>query len=184
MGGNKKIWHQKSRFLSFLIIFLKYIIFLPKNCYIFPSSANKALKIFCVLCINIPNFLVKEGRDWKCNFKRPSCLHAEMTMPDLQQYPWNLNLTINVKDSVVFLTQKYLILWVSPLASSQGEMHKSVFRETANENKQFKGTKTFVNRTLLYLIKLGHLKLRLQSRKRGRVSRVVLFNSFYLTFRR
>ena len=41
--------------------------------------------------------------DCKCNFKWPSYLHAKMAVPDLQRYPWNLN-----------LIKKYLLVLISP----------------------------------------------------------------------
>jgi len=35
-------------------------------------------------------------------------IHAKVSMPDSQQYPWNLNLIKNVEDIAVFLTRKML----------------------------------------------------------------------------
>ena len=51
-----------------------------------------------------------------------------MTMSVLQEYPWNLNLIENVKDTVVFLTRKlFFFLRVSSLLRSyKQEMHKSL----------------------------------------------------------
>ena len=89
---------------------------------------------------------------------------------DLQQYPWNLKLIRNEKDNVVFLTRKVFTCICEFLCYSR--------RETANENKQFKETKTLIYNS--YLIRQsfqgyrckswhchfcieGHLKLRVQS---------------------
>ncbi len=42
-------------------------------------------------------------------------LHAKMTMPDLQQYPLNLDLINNVKETIVFLTRNlFFFRRVSP----------------------------------------------------------------------
>ena len=45
-------------------------------------------------------------KDCRCNFT----LCIKMTMPDLQQYPWNLSLINNVEDIVVALGFKVLTL--------------------------------------------------------------------------
>ena len=43
-------------------------------------------------------------------------LHVNIASPDLKRCPWNLNLIKNVKDTVVYLTQKVLNLYnISPL---------------------------------------------------------------------
>jgi len=65
-------------------------------------------------------------------------LNAMMAMPDLQRHPLNLNLIPIVKD-VVFLTQMFLILIISPLLLKS---KKCASHHTTNENKQFKEIKT------------------------------------------
>ena len=73
-------------------------------------------------------------------------LHEKMAiyMPDLQWYPWNLNLIKNVEDTVVFLC---LILIVSPLFLISKKW--DFCRETVNENKQFKITKLWISNSYL-----------------------------------
>ena len=63
-------------------------------------------------------------------------------MPDLQHYPWNLNLNKNVEDIVVFLTQQVFISISFFVASHKQEMRLSYFhRETANEKNSLKKQK-------------------------------------------
>ena len=69
-------------------------------------------------------------------------------MPDLQRYPWNLHLIKNVKYTVVFLTWKVFISDNFPLLFINNKNASQLVIEPANENKQFKETKTLI----LYLI--------------------------------
>ena len=55
----------------------------------------------------------------------------------------NLNLIKNVEDNVVFLTQKSLILLISPLLLISTKCAGYFCREAANEDNQFKETKTW-----------------------------------------
>ena len=70
-------------------------------------------------------------------------------MPDLQQYPWNLNLLKNEKDIVVFLTRNVFIFWVSPLLLKIKKCASRFRKETATENKQFKENKNMISYLLL-----------------------------------
>ena len=64
-------------------------------------------------------------------------------MPDLQRYPWNLNLIESVEDNVVFLKSVYFCEFL--------DLNKKCAShfcwETANENKHFKKHK---NRNLIH----------------------------------
>ena len=48
-------------------------------------------------------------RDRKFNLNWLSSLYEKMEIPDLQRYPWNLDLIKNVEDNVIFLTRKVFI---------------------------------------------------------------------------
>ena len=48
-------------------------------------------------------------RDRKFNLNWLSSLYEKIEIPDLQRYPWNLDLIKNVEDNVVFLTRKVFI---------------------------------------------------------------------------
>ena len=73
-----------------------------------------------------------------------------MAMPDFQLNPWNLNLIKDVEDIVVFLTRKS-VYFCEFLFSKKCASH--VRTDTANENKQFKETKTLISNS--YLIRKG-----------------------------
>ena len=57
-------------------------------------------------------------------------LHLNMIMPDLQQYPGNLNLIKDVEDTVVFLTPKMFISVNFYIACYKQEMRKLLSRKS------------------------------------------------------
>ena len=59
-----------------------------------------------------------------------------MAMPDLQRYPWNLNLIKYVKDNVVFLTRKVFISTIISIDSYKQGMH--IAQVTVAETPQMK----------------------------------------------
>ena len=61
-------------------------------------------------------------------------------MPDLQRYPWILNLIKNVEDNVVFPTQSVPFCEFS-ITSYNQEMSKQLLHRNQNENEQFNKTK-------------------------------------------
>ena len=73
-------------------------------------------------------------------------LYAKMTMPDLQwQKVLNLLSDQNLKETVVFLTQKVLILIISPLLILSKKCASRFCRETANENSSLKNEKSLIH---------------------------------------
>ena len=76
-------------------------------------------------------------------------LHAISAIPELQQYPWNLNLIKNVEDTIVFLIRKVFIYESFSMAFYKQEMRGHFRRETANENDHFKETKTLISNSHL-----------------------------------
>ena len=76
-------------------------------------------------------------------------LHARSAIPELQQYPWNLNLIKNVEDTIVFLTRKVFTSESFSIAFYKQEMRGHFRRETANENDDFKETKTLISNSHL-----------------------------------
>ena len=76
-------------------------------------------------------------------------LHARSAIPELQQYPWNLNLIKNVEDTIVFLTRKVFTSESFSIAFYKQEMRGHFRRETANEKDDFKETKTLISNSHL-----------------------------------
>ena len=63
-------------------------------------------------------------------------------MSDLQRYTYKFNLIKEVEDNVVFLTRTVLISMNFSIVPYEQTCHYC--RETTNENKQFKKTKTLM----------------------------------------
>ena len=72
-----------------------------------------------------------------------------MAIPDLQRYPWNLNPIKTVEDNVGFLTQKLLILIISPFFLISQKSEINFCREPIKENKQLSKTKTWISNSNL-----------------------------------
>ena len=70
-------------------------------------------------------------------------------MPDLQWYPRNLNLIINVEDIVVFLNRKVVISPSFSFAYYSRKCASHFRRETTNESKQFKEKTKFISDSYL-----------------------------------
>ena len=72
-------------------------------------------------------------------------LHA---MPNLQRYPWNLNLTKNLEDSVRFFCARNVFISASfSIGSCKQALRK--LHSQRNENKQFKQKKTWISNSCL-----------------------------------
>ena len=87
--------------------------------------------------------------------------HSNMPMSDSELYPCNRNLIVNVEENVGFLTRKLLNSNISLLLLISKKYASQFRRETANENQNFIGTKTWIYNS--YLIKQSSQGYRCES---------------------